>query len=168
MAEFDLNNLFLDDNNFETVPEGDYRFRVDSYDLEYSTSPKMPENTQVIVVHMAIPYIIEGERADVSVTLRLNVYSKALFAIRQFFESIGMMPEKGRAKMPPLDQIVGKTGICHILVGVSSKGNEYNQVESCYPPSKAPTVTNNDDAWSAPAPVQSDGFEPAEVNPFVV
>ena len=168
MAEnFNLNDMYLDDNSFTTVPEGDYHFRVVDYDLEYSTSTKLPENTQVIKVHMEIPFKDNGEVVNASVTLNLNVYSKALFAIRQFFESIGLMPEKGRAKMPNLDTIIGKSGICHILVGVSSKGNEYNQVENCYPPSKAPTVTNNDDVWNAPQAVQADGFEPAEVNPFV-
>lgn len=169
MAEnFDLNNLMLDDNNFETVPEGDYRFEVMDYEIGYSTSDKMPENTQVIKVHMRIPYKKDDGIVDVSVNLNLNVYQKALFAIRQFFESIGLMPEKGRAKMPNLDLMVGKTGICHILQGVSNRGNEYNQVENCYPPSKAPGVCKNDDAWNAK---NTSGFKPAdseaEVNPFV-
>ena len=167
MAEnFDLNNMYLDDNNFITVPEGDYHFLVEDYDLAYSTSDKMPENTQVIVVHMDIPAIIDGSLEHVSVKLNLNVYSKALFAIRQFFESIGLMPEKGRAKMPDLELMKGKSGVCHIIQGVSSKGNEYNHVENCYSPSKAPLKCANDDAWNK----KDDGFRPAdeaEVNPFV-
>lgn len=167
MAEnFDLNNLMLDDNNFTTVPEGDYHFTVEDYELDYSNSDKMPENTQVIRVHMSIPFINDGVKDYASVTLNLNVYSKALFAIRQFFESIGLMPEKGREKMPSLDLMKGKSGICHILQGVSSRGNEYNQVENCYPPSKAPGVCANDKAWN----MKDDGFrsaDEAEVNPFV-
>lgn len=167
MAEnFDLNNMYLDDNSFTTVPEGDYHFTVQDYDLEFSQSTKLPENTQVIIVHMDIPAMVEGNLEHVSVKLNLNVYSKALFAIRQFFESIGLMPEKGRAKMPSLDLMKGKTGICHILQGVSSRGNEYNQVENCYPPSKAPGVCANDKAWN----MKDDSFRPAdeaEVNPFV-
>ena len=169
MAEnYDLNNMMLDDNNFSTVPEGDYHFKVEDYDLSYSTSKKMPENTQVIKVHMSVPVMADGAKENVSVQMNLNVYSKALFAIRQFFESIGLMPEKGRAKMPNLDLMVGKTGICHIIQGVSSRGNEYNQVENCYPPSKAPGVCSNDDAWNMKD--AADGFRPAdeaEVNPFV-
>lgn len=169
MAEnFDLNNMYLDDNSFTTVPEGDYHFTVQDYDLEFSQSTKLPENTQVIIVHMDIPAMVEGNLEHVSVKLNLNVYSKALFAIRQFFESIGLMPEKGRAKMPNLDLMKGKTGICHILQGVSNRGNEYNQVENCYPPSKAPGVCKNDDAWNAK---NTSDFKPAdseaEVNPFV-
>ena len=170
MAEtFDLNNLILDDNDFTTVPEGDYRFEVTDYEVGFSMSEKMPENTQVITVHMRVPYKTAEGIVSANVRLNLNVYSKALFAIRQFFESIGMMPEKGRAKMPPLADIIGKTGICHLLQGVSAKGNEYNQVEHCYPPSKAPKVTNNDDAWGKPEMPLPDGFQTAdgEVNPFV-
>ena len=169
MAEnLDLNNLYLDDNDFTTVPEGDYRFEVTDYELGYSTSDKMPENTQVIKVHMRVPYKADdGSIVSVSVRLNLNVYSKALFAIRQFFESIGLMPEKGRAKMPDLDTMIGKTGVCRLLQGVSSKGNEYNQVDHCYPPSKAPTVTNNDDAWQAKDVPEGFKVDESEVNPFV-
>lgn len=169
MAEnIDLNNLYLDDNEFTTVPEGDYHFEVTDFDLDYSTSDKLPENTQVITVYMRVPYKIDDEVVDVTVRHKLNVYSKALFAIRQFFECIGMMPEKGRAKMPPLDKTIGKTGIVKLLVGVSPKGNEYNQVDTCYPPSKAPKVTKNDDVWKT-ATQPDAGFRPVdeeEVNPF--
>lgn len=160
---YEFENLMLDDNSFTTVPEGDYHFKVDGYSVEYSTSDKLPENTQVIVVDMTVPFLAEGKREGASVTLRLNVYSKAMFAIRQFFESIGVLPEKGKQKFPDLDSIIGKSGICHLLVGVSSKGNEYNQVENCYPPSKAPGVCANDDAWNMPAMAAED----EEENPFV-
>lgn len=163
----DLNNLYLDDNDFTTVPEGDYRFEVTDYELGYSTSSKMPENTQVITVHMRVPYKSEDGIVNVSVKMNLNVYSKALFAIRQFFESISLMPEKGRAKMPQLDLMIGKTGIAHLLQGVSAKGNEYNQVDNCYPPSKAPTVTNNDDAWKEKDMPEGFKVDESEVNPFV-
>lgn len=165
MAEnFNLNDMMLDDNTFVTVPEGDYRFRVESYDLEYSTSTKLPENTQVIKVHMSVPCIVDGAKDYASVTLNLNVYSKALFAIRQFFECIGLLPEKGRAKMPQLDLMVGRTGICRLIQGVSSRGNEYNQVDNCYPPSKAPAVCDNDEAWNMP---DVPAAEVEEENPFV-
>lgn len=163
MPNFDFENLVLDDNTFVTVPEGDYRFTVDGYKVEYSTSEKLPENTQVIVVDMSVPCMIEGKREVASVTLKLNVYSKAMFAIRQFFESIGVLPEKGKQKFPNLDSIIGKSGICRLLVEVSSKGNEYNRVEQCYPPSKAPKVCDNDDAWN----MNPTDAELEEENPFV-
>jgi hypothetical protein len=169
MAEnLDLNNLYLDDNSFITIPEGDYHFKVQDYEMEYSTSDKLPENTQVIVLHFDIPAMVDGTVEHVSIRHRLNVYSKALFAIRQFFESVGLMPEKGRAKMPNPELAVGKEGVCHIIQGVSAKGNEYNQIDICYPPSKAPLKCANDDVWKKED--ASSGFKPgdeAEVNPFV-
>lgn len=162
---FEFENLFLDDNTFTTVPEGDYHFKVDGYSVEYSTSTKMPENTQVIRVEMSVPCMIEGKREVASVNLNLNVYSKAMFAIRQFFECIGLLPEKGKQKFPNPDLMIGKSGICHLIAGVSAKGNEYNQVDQCYPPSKAPRVCANDDAWNMPdinVPVEED-----DENPFL-
>lgn len=163
----DITNLMLDDNNYESVPEGDYHFKVDSYEMDYATSDKFPENTQVIRVHMSVPAMIEGSREIVTIRKDLPICTKMLWLIRQFFECIGMMPEKGRAKMPELDGMIGKTGIFRLVQQVSAKGNEFNSVDAFYSPSKAPGRCDNDDAWNKKA----DGFEPvseeAEVNPFV-
>ena len=41
----------------------------------------------------------------------------------------------------------GKSGICSITTRESKNGNEFNNVQMFYPPSKAPAVTANDEAW---------------------
>lgn len=38
MAEFNINNLVLDDNSFEVLPDGDYRFRVASHEIGFAQS----------------------------------------------------------------------------------------------------------------------------------
>ena len=169
MAEnfVDLENLYLDDNSYLAAPEGDYHFTVDGYDLDYSTSEKFPENTREVVVHMSVPVMIEGKAETVSVKKNLPVCSKMLWLLRQYFECIGLMPEKGRAKMPDLDKMIGCTGKFRLLQGVSAKGNEYNNIDHFYRPSEAPTVCDNDDVWDKKP---AEGFQPAddaEVNPFV-
>ena len=164
MAEtvFDLNNLTLDDNNFETVPEGDYRFKVISHEISYysGNSDKIPANTQQIVCKLEVPI------ADkvVHVKHTMNVYSKAMFAIRQFAEAIGLCGEKGQFKFD-INDIDGKSGICRLLVKISQNGNEFNSVETMYTPSKAPAVTANDEAWQKY--INNDGFVPnSEALPF--
>ena len=75
-----------------------------------------------------------------------NVYAKALFALRQFAESIGMCKENGKFTFN-MDEAKGKDGICEIEVRTSQNGNDFPSVKSCYPPSKAPKACANDKEW---------------------
>lgn len=147
---FDITNLSLDDNTFEVLPDGDYHFTVESHEVGYSTSEKMPPNTQVITCWLEIPFMKDGEVKTAKVRNNLNIYKKAMFAIRQFTDCIGLTPEKGKASID-LTKIDGKTGVCAITTGTSARGNEFNNVQMFYAPSKTPAVTANDDAWNADA-----------------
>lgn len=148
MSEFNLNNLMLDDNTFEILPDGDYHFTVDSHEVGYATSEKLPPNTQQITCYLEIPFIKDGEVHTAKIRNNLNVYKKALFAIRQFSECIRLCPEKGKFAFN-IDKIDGRTGICAVTSRESANGNTYNTIQMFYPPSKAPAVTANDDAWSS-------------------
>ena len=150
--QFNISNLTLDDNTFELLPDGDYHFTVESHEVGYATSDKMPPNTQQITCYLEIPFFKDGELKTAKVRNNLNIYKKALFAVRQFVECIGMVPEKGKMNVD-LTKMDGLEGICSITTRESNNGNEYNQVQAFYPPSKAPAVTANDDAWS-----KRDGF----------
>lgn len=148
----DLNNLTLQDNTMACAPEGDYRFKVVSHEIGYysGNSDKIPANTQQIICHLEVP--IDGD-VVVKVKHTMNVYNKALFAIRNFSECIGLCGEKGSFSFN-VDAIDGKSGICKLGIKTSANGNDYNTVETTYSPSKAPTVTANDEAWKK----WNDGF----------
>ena len=149
MANFDLHNLELNDNQFDVVPDGSYRFRVT--DLEegfYSgNSDKIPNGTQQIIAHFDVPYTAEsGEYRIASVRTTFNVYAKALFALRNFAECIGLCKENGKFTFN-MDEAKGKDGVCEIEVRTSSRGNEFPSVKACYPPSRAPKKCANDKEW---------------------
>lgn len=149
MANFDLHNLELNDNQFDVVPDGSYRFRVT--DLEegfYSgNSDKIPNGTQQIIAHFDVPYTNDaGEYKIASVKSTFNIYAKALFALRQFAECIGMCKENGKITFN-MDDAKGKDGICEIEIRKSSNGNDFPSIKTCYPPSKAPKVCANDKEW---------------------
>lgn len=144
---YDLSNLTLDDNTIEVLPDGDYHFTVDSHEVGFSSSEKLPPNTQQVTAYLDIPVIKDGAVAHVSVRHYLNIHKKALFAVRQFVECIGMVPEKGRLNVD-LNKMDKLSGICSLSTIESKNGNEYNRVQTCYPPSKAPAVCANDDAWA--------------------
>lgn len=146
MAEFNINNLTLDDNTFDVLPDGDYRFKVKSHETGYANSEKMPPNTQQVICYLEIPYMKEGQVQYAKVRNNLNIYSKAMFAIRQFTDCIGLTPEKGRASIN-LDDMDGKTGVCALTTVEGRNGNEFNSVQMFYAPSKVPATTANEQAW---------------------
>lgn len=152
-----INNLTLDDNSFELLPDGDYRFTVKSHEIGYATSDKMPPNTQRIRCELEIPFEKDGTLHYATVFNNLNVYSKGLWAIRQFTDCIGLTSEKGKTSIN-LEDMDGKEGVCCIS-SREYNGNEYNQVQTFYAPSKAPTVTANDEAWKKKGFVSVDDDE---------
>jgi len=163
MANYDLHNLELNDNQFDVIPAGTYRFRVTDVEEGFYTgkSDKIPNGTQQLIVHFDIPYTTDGgEYKIASVRTTFNVYAKALFALRQFAESIGMCKENGRFSFD-MDEVKGKDGICEIEIRTSSNGNDFTSVKSCYPPSKAPKVCANDKEWQnyekGLTPVETEG-----------
>lgn len=149
MAEsYDINNLMLDSNEFVTVEPGDYHFMVESHEIDYysGNSEKIPQGTQIVVTHLEVPFFDnEGNLQVANIRNNLNIYKKAMFVVRQFVECIGLVGEKGRESVN-LDDMDGKTGICSLICNVYN-GNEYNNVNEFFSPSKAPTVTENDKAW---------------------
>ena len=157
--ELNINALELNSNEFITLPEGDYHFRVLSHEVGIATSAKLPANTKQIIVTLEVP----SEQGSATVRHYLNVYKKALFAIRQFSDCIGLTEEHGKATIN-LDQMDGKCGVCRLISQVSTNGNEYNRVDTLYAPSKAPLVTENDDAWNKYMTDQFTPIDPGVVN----
>lgn len=147
--QLNINNLTLEDNTYKVVEEGTYHFKVVSHDTDFytGTSTKIPANTQQVICNLEIPFIDEnGAFSTAKVVNRLNIYSKALFAVRQFAECIGLCSEKGRENIN-LNDMDEKTGICEIAHREGNDGNKYMTVKTFYSPSKAPKVTMNDSEW---------------------
>lgn len=157
--ELNINNLELEDNSFVVLPEGDYHFRVYSHEVVIATSDKLPPNTKQVVVTLEVP----SAQGTAKVRHYLNVYKKALFAIRQFTDCIQLTKETGKASIN-LDEMDGKTGICHLISQVGNNGNEYNRVDTLYLPSKAPLITENDEAWEQFQTAQFAPIDPGIVN----
>ena len=147
MTDFqDLSNIVLDDNSKEVIPEGDYRFTVDRYEVGFATSDKFDANTQQITCYLTIPIMKDGAVKNVELKRNLYACKKMSWAIRQFAECVGQVPEKGQASIN-IPAFVGLSGMCQVSLQEGTE-NQYNRVESCYPPSKAPIVAANDDAWA--------------------
>ena len=59
--QYDLHNLELDDNQFDVVPAGSYRFRVANVEEGFYSgkSDKIPNGTQQLIAYFDIPYTTE-------------------------------------------------------------------------------------------------------------
>lgn len=150
MANLDLHNLELNDNQFDVVPAGSYKFRVTNVEEGFYSgkSDKIPNGTQQLIAYFDIPYTTEsGEYKIANIKTTFNIYARALFALRQFAECIGLCKENGKFTFD-MDKVVGKDGVCEIEIRTSTNGNDFPSVKSCYPPSKAPKACANDKEWS--------------------
>lgn len=141
-------NATLDDLDFTTLEPGDYHYKVLGYEQEYfNGSEKLPPCNKIVVT-VEIPF--KGESGMETKTVKNNFYlcnkKGILMGLRRFFESTGVMPEKGKAKMD-WDATKGKTGVCSVITNIGNNGNEFNNIDGFYSPSKAPTITSNDDVW---------------------
>lgn len=148
MAEYNINNIELDDNTFEVLPAGDYNFVVREHEVGFAKSSKLPENTQQITVFLDIPYFDKDGALQMATAKKsLFVAKKTLFVIRNFAEAIGLAPEKGKVKLD-LEKMDGRSGVCQLSIFETNNGNEINTVDNFYPPSKAPLKTANDEAFA--------------------
>lgn len=135
----------IEDTGSFLVEPGDYRFLVESWDLDDyqpKEGSKLPP-CKVAEVHLLIPYKDENGRPRVGKTrYSLKLASKLKFVLCQFFESTGVMKEGGKFKVD-FDDAIGKEGVCN-LTQQEYGASVFMNVQECYPPSKAPTVTEND------------------------
>ena len=138
---------FLDDTSKVALPAGDYRFWVDHYersDYQPKEGSKLPP-CPMAEVFFSIPYKGEDGREGVaSVKYQLKLCTQLAWVARDFFESIGLMKENSGRQQMKWSEIEGKTGICALLENVSNRGNIYNSVDKCYPPSQAPGIVANE------------------------
>ena len=148
MAQYDLNNLELDDNQYDLLPEGAYHFRVERHEIDYysGSSEKVPAGCQQIITHLEIPYTSDtGSVKTVSIKNTMNVYAKMLGVIRSFAECIGLCEEKGKFTFD-VNKIDGRDGICEVSHR-DYNGSSYNNITTCYSPSSAPKKCLNADEW---------------------
>ena len=148
MADFD-NEVFswddeLDEASFSVLPEGDYKFRVLTWErgrFEPKDPTKGPACDQA-TLHLEVEGTDEdGKPTKVTVFHRLRLRKKELGFIRRFFDCLGLASNDGKAVMP-WNKIEGETGICELEVH-EYNGKKSNQVKQFYEKSKAPKVGKN-------------------------
>lgn len=127
------------DGQFEVLPEGDYRFRVEKFErARHPGSAKIPACNKAI-----LSLSVSSSEASGSVQTSLFLYEKQEWKLCQFFTAIGARKHGERMRMN-WSAVPGASGVCHVGVrkwtGNDGKERDGNEVTEFYDPEKAPKV----------------------------
>ena len=125
---------------FVLLPDGDYWFKIMKVDKgRYDGGPKISACPKAIVeFEITCP---DGNTVTLTETFLLH--QKMEWKLSQFFASIGMKAKGEKLKMNWSPAIIGKTGICKIIVNKYTKdGSEHenNRIDKLYPSYEQPTL----------------------------
>lgn len=123
--EFDWNDEISQDSEFILLPEGDYKFFVESFERARHTPSaggKLPACNKAIVT-----LLIRTNDGDVRLKHNLFLHSSTEGMLSAFFGAIGLK-KKGEPLKMNWNAIAGKDGVCK--VGQREyNGNKYNDVK---------------------------------------
>lgn len=125
---------------FVLLPDGDYWFKIMKVDKgRYDGGPKISACPKAIVeFEITCP---DGN--TVTLTENFLLHQKMEWKLSQFFASIGMKAKGEKLKMNWSPAIIGKTGICKIIVNKYTKGgseHENNRIDKLYPSYDQPNL----------------------------
>ena len=125
---------------FALLPDGDYWFRIMKVDKgRYDGGPKISACPKAIVeFEITCP---DGN--TVTLTENFLLHQKMEWKLSQFFASIGMKAKGEKLRMNWSPEIIGKTGICKIIVNKYTKdGSEHenNRIDKLYPSYDQPNL----------------------------
>lgn len=116
------------DNEYIILPEGDYDFKVESFERgRHGGSEKLPPcNKAVVTLKVFGP---NGQEATIFHNLFLHTSTEGMLSA--FFSGIGLK-KKGEPLRMNWNQVVGRMGRAKIT-NREYNGNTYNQVSKFYP-----------------------------------
>ena len=125
---------------FVLLPEGDYWFKIMKVEKgRYDGGDKISACPKAIVVfEVTAP---DGQTA--TITENFLLHQKMEWKLSQFFASIGMKAKGEKLRMNWSPAIIGKTGICKVIVHNYTKdGNDRqtNRIDTLYPSYDQPTL----------------------------
>lgn len=127
--EFGWDDVIQKDSEFIILPEGDYDFKVESFERErFNGSEKMPP-CNVAIVKIRIDDTATGQSAFVN--HRLMLHSRCEWSLSEFFAGIGQKKKGEQLKMN-WQMVPGSTGRCKLGIRTYN-GNEYNEIKKFYP-----------------------------------
>lgn len=125
---------------FTLLPEGDYWFKIMKVEKgRYDGGEKISACPKAIV-----EFEVTSQSGDtVKLTENFLLHQKMEWKLSQFFAAIGMKAKGEKLKMNWSPAIIGKTGVCKVIVHTYTKdGSERqtNRIDTLYPSYDQPTL----------------------------
>lgn len=142
--EFGWEDEIEKESEFVLLPEGDYQFKVESFERSRSNGEgKLPPcNMAVIKIR------VDGkDNQSTLITYNLVLHSSLEWKISEFFAGIGQK-KKGEKLRMNWTMVPGSTGRCKLGKKIYN-GNEYNEIKKFYP--KDPSYNQPDNIQSSPS-----------------
>jgi len=139
LPEMDWDDEIENDNAYEVLPEGDYRFQVQRFErARYPGGAKIPPCKKAVLTLS----VSNGAHSG-TVTTNLLLHKSLEWKLCQFFTSIGQRRHGERLHMN-WNGVPAAAGICRIGVrkwtGNDGKEHEGNEIAEFYDPADAPNV----------------------------
>lgn len=131
---------------FKPVPDGDYWFTVTGFErgwYEAKPGSKLASCNQAEIQFTIDWQDEDGEWRKNNIIYKLKLSRKLQWLIYEFFESVGLRKKGDGTTSMPWNDIIGKSGVCEIGHHEGNRGGIFNDINKCYPPEDAPTVTRN-------------------------
>lgn len=125
---------------FTLLPEGDYWFRIMKVEKgRYDGGEKISACPKAIV-----EFEVTSQNGDtVKLTENFLLHQKMEWKLSQFFAAIGMKAKGEKLKMNWSPAIIGKTGICKVIVHTYTKNGserQTNRIDTLYPSYEQPNL----------------------------
>ncbi len=132
-------------NGFTLLPEGDYIFMIKKFDkARYDGGEKIPACPKAIVTFS----ISTNDGKCVDLQENFLLHKKMEWKLSEFFASIGMKKKDEPVRMLWSQELIGKQGVCKVIVHNYKKDGEdrqTNRIDKLYPSYDQPLL---------PSPVQ--------------
>lgn len=129
-----------EESSFVLLPEGDYIFVIKKFDkARFNGSDKIPACPKAVVTFTV--YTNDGRCADIQENFLLH--KKMEWKLSEFFASIGMKKKDEPVRMLWTPELIGKQGICKVIVHNYTKDGEnrqINRIDKLYPSYDQPAL----------------------------
>lgn len=129
-----------EESSFVLLPVGDYVFVIKKFDKgRYDGGDKIPACPKAIVTFTV--YTNDGQSVDLQENFLLH--KKMEWKLSEFFASIGLKKKDEPVRMFWTPELIGKQGICKVIVHNYKKDGEdrqTNRIDKLYPSYAQPTL----------------------------
>ena len=137
---FGWDDEIQNEDNFVLLTEGDYWFKIKKVDKgHYDGGAKISACPKAIVeFEITCP---DGK--TVTLTENFLLHQKMEWKLSQFFAAIGMKAKGEKLKMNWSPAIIGKTGVCKVVVNTYEKDgskHQNNRIDKLYPSYEQPVL----------------------------